>query len=128
MTHRSEYEEQVAVFQWAEFNLHRLPELELLKGSLVGVNLNIVQASRAKAAGVKKDYPDIFLPVARGGFHGLFIELKRRDRRDRKGKLRKEYPTKGQHKILYALNDQGYLAIWGRGSDFAIAQIELYLK
>ncbi len=119
MTHRSEHEEQVAIFQWAELNLHRFPVLELLQGSLNGVRLNIGQAVKAKRAGLKAGWPDLFLPVSSGNYHGLFIELKKRGN---------TYPTKKQHKILYALNDQGYLAIWGRGSDFAIAQIELYLK
>lgn len=32
-----------------------------------------------KAAGVKPGVPDMFLPVAREGCHGLYIELKRRD-------------------------------------------------
>lgn len=34
-------------------------------------------AARMKATGAKKGFPDIALPVARGGFHGLFVELKR---------------------------------------------------
>jgi len=115
---RSEHDEQVAIFQWAGFNLHRFPELELLQGSLNGVRLTIGQATKAKRAGLKSGFPDISLPVARGIYHGLFIELKKRG---------KTYPTKKQYEIMDKLNAQGYRAIWGRGSDFAIAQIELYL-
>jgi hypothetical protein len=54
------------------------PELNLLNGFLNGVKLNIGQAVKAKNAGMKRGYPDIFLPVPRNGYHGLFIELKRR--------------------------------------------------
>jgi len=34
-------------------------------------------AGRLKATGVKAGFPDVGLPVARGPWHGLFIELKR---------------------------------------------------
>lgn len=34
-------------------------------------------AARMKATGAKKGFPDVGLPVARGGFHALFIEVKR---------------------------------------------------
>ena len=75
MLQRSEYLDQCAVFQWAQLNLRRFPELELLQGSLNGVRLNIGQAVKAKSAGLNAGWPDLFLPVARHGYHGLFIEL-----------------------------------------------------
>ena len=34
------------------------------------------QAARRKRMGVKKGVPDLCLPVARGRYHGLYIELK----------------------------------------------------
>lgn len=34
-------------------------------------------AAKLKAAGVRPGVPDTFLPIARGGYHGLFIEFKR---------------------------------------------------
>ncbi len=34
-------------------------------------------AAMLRAEGVKPGVPDIFWPIARGGFHGMFIELKR---------------------------------------------------
>jgi len=37
---------------------------------------NIRTAVRLKKEGVLAGVPDLFLPVARGKFHGLFIELK----------------------------------------------------
>ncbi|MFC1567351.1 VRR-NUC domain-containing protein [Thermodesulfobacteriota bacterium] len=116
---RSEYEEQVAIFKWADLMLLKLPELELLQGSLNGVRLTIGQAVKAKRAGLKKSYPDLFLPVARGDYHGLFIELKKRG---------STYPDKGQRQMLLKLREQGYCADWVRGSDDAIKLIKNYLE
>lgn len=35
-----------------------------------------ITAAQMKREGVKAGVPDIFLPVSRGGYHGLFIEMK----------------------------------------------------
>lgn len=42
-----------------------------------GGKRSISTAARLKATGVKAGFPDIGLAVARGGFHGLFIEMKK---------------------------------------------------
>lgn len=61
---------------------------------------------RMKAEGLKSGVPDIFLPVPRGEFHGLFVEMKR---------------TKGgtvsdcQKLWLHDLQKQGYCAAVCRG-------------
>lgn len=74
--HRSEYQEQCAVFEWAELNTNKYPCLALLFGSLMGVKLPVRVLAMAKRAGMKKGKPDINLPVPMGGFCGLWIELK----------------------------------------------------
>jgi hypothetical protein len=48
----------------------------LLEGSMNGVALSISQAKKARAAGMLRGAPDVQLPVARGPFIGLKIELK----------------------------------------------------
>ena len=69
---------QSAVFEWA-----RIPSvqkqyqgIELLEGSMNGVKLTAAQAGKAKAAGMLKGSHDVRLPIARGGYLGLSIELK----------------------------------------------------
>lgn len=72
-----------------------------------------------KQQGVKAGVPDLFLPIPKGDYHGLFIEMKRKDG----GQL-----TKAQIGWLDKLNKQGYMARCCHGADNAIALIEHYLK
>lgn len=94
----SEHDEQVALFQWAALNEGRLLELALLFSTLNGVRTSIGAAKKAKAAGNKKGVPDICLPVARFGYHGLWIEMKVRG-----GRVSTE-----QHRWIDALRNEGY--------------------
>lgn len=50
--------------------------------------------------GAKKGWPDITLPVPRGGFNGLFLELKRKGNK----------PSNEQVDLLNALKKHGYCA------------------
>ena len=54
-----------------------VPELGLLFAIPNGGKRGIATAARLKLEGVKPGVPDLMLPVARQGFHGLFIEMKR---------------------------------------------------
>lgn len=71
-----EFHEQAALFRMAARAACVYPELDLLNGSLNGVRLTIGQARKAKAAGMQKGYPDVQLPVARHGYHSMYIEMK----------------------------------------------------
>ena len=112
-----EHNEQVAVFQWAAYNEATYPELKYLFAVPNGGQRNVIVASKLKAEGVKRGVPDIWLPVARGGFHGLVIELK----------ADKGRKTPEQEAWLQFLFAQGYFAgcVWG--ADAAIGIIERYL-
>ena len=114
----SEYNEQVVIFQWAKMSEARYPDLWLLNSSLNGVRLKIGQAVKAKRGGMKRGFPDISLPVPRGTFHGLYIELK-----DLKGYVRKE-----QKEWLHKLRVQGYCCGVCKGSREAIDFIKEYLN
>lgn len=73
-----EFEEQKALFEWARNRavLTKHPELQLLSASLNGVKLSKATAGKAKAAGMLAGEWDVRLPVARGGFIGLIVEMK----------------------------------------------------
>ena len=71
-----EHDEQVALMRWANVAKGRTPELGLLFAIPNGGKRNVVTAKKLKAEGVKAGVPDLCLPVARGGYHSLYIELK----------------------------------------------------
>ena len=73
----TEASEQEALFAWAEYQKGKHPELELMYHIPNGGSRNKIEAARLKAQGVKPGVPDICLPVPRGKYHGLYIELKR---------------------------------------------------
>ena len=76
----AEHEEQVALFRWAAISERTDPRLKLLNASQNGLSASSIgAAARAKAAGMKAGYPDVFLPVPSQGMAGLYIEMKRRD-------------------------------------------------
>lgn len=73
---RGEDTEQMGVIDWANWNTGRFPELKLLFHVPNGGKRNAAEAARFKAMGVKAGVPDLCLPVARGGYAGLYIEMK----------------------------------------------------
>jgi hypothetical protein len=76
----SEHAHQSALFCWAALKetQTKYPELEFMFAIPNGGERNKIVAGQLKAEGVKAGVWDIFLPVSRHGFHGLFIEMKRK--------------------------------------------------
>ena len=110
--------EQRIIFQWAAMETAAHPELGLLYAIPNGGKRAIKTAIALKAQGVKSGVPDMCLPVARGAYHGLYIELKRQ-----KGGTVSET----QKSWITALAEQGYKAVVCRGADEAIGTIKEYL-
>ncbi len=112
--------EQAAVIAWW-LCAHRglgVPDVRLLYHVPNGGKRSIVTAAKMKQAGVRAGVPDLFLAIARGGFHGLYIELKRRDG----GELSNE-----QREVISLLGAQGYCVEVAAGWEKAAALIEAYL-
>lgn len=65
------------LFEWRDRMISTHPELWLLNGSINGVKLSMGLAVKCKRIGMGRGCPDIHLPVARQGYHSLYIELKR---------------------------------------------------
>jgi hypothetical protein len=74
----SEFTSQAALFTWARLPtiVKAYPGIDLLEGSMNGVRLTKAQAGKAKAAGMLKGSHDVKLPIARGPYRGLSIEMK----------------------------------------------------
>lgn len=68
----TEHQIQKSVMTWASY----IPELRLLFAIPNGGFRTKSEAGRFKAEGVKAGVPDLFLPVARHQYHGLFLEMK----------------------------------------------------
>lgn len=80
---RTEHAEQAALFAWAASMTNAHPELAELfavpnfLGHVGKKTARLNAGKRAKAEGRKAGVEDVLLLVARGGYHGLCIEMKR---------------------------------------------------
>jgi hypothetical protein len=115
----SEYDSQVAVFQWAYLYEKQYPDLWLLNGSIMGAQIPPRILNKLKKAGMKKGKPDINLPVARGGYLGLWIELKRKGGPN---------PSQDQIGWLIRLAQAGHYTVCCKGSDAAISVLKAYIS
>ena len=114
-----EADEQKALFEWAAYARREFPELELMYHIPNGGTRHPAEARNLRLQGVKPGVPDIFLPAMRGGYGGLYIEMKRR-----KGGV-----VSGEQKRWMAeLNKAGYCVAVCRGWEQARCIITDYLR
>lgn len=73
-------------------------------------------AARMKRMGLRSGFPDLFVPLARGKYHGLFIEMK----------YGKNKTTKEQKEWLELLSAEGYACAVCYNAAEAIKTIESY--
>lgn len=116
MTKHFEDDEQQAVFDWAAYYtdlrwLHAIPN---------GGNRKPREAARLKRQGVKRGVSDIFLPLARNGFHGLYIEMKRTKKQGR------STVSPEQKAFLEDMRLEGYAPAVCYGAEEAIDLIKEY--
>ena len=107
-----------AVIRWARKLSVVVPDLALLYHTPNEGKRSAREGARAKAEGLSPGIPDLHLPVARNGFHGLWIELK-----TKVGKV-----SENQRRWLHALTEQGHYATVCRSELETRRTIESYLK
>lgn len=123
-TVQTEHNQQVAVMAWAASQRSRHPELKWLFAIPNGGNRSPIEASRLKAEGVRAGVSDLMLPVAKGQYHGLFVEVKLVARKNHKQGGR----SPEQVEFQAFAQEQGYAAITCYGWEHVTRAIEGYLK
>jgi hypothetical protein len=112
----TEDQEQSSVIQWFDLQHNQL------RGRLFAVPnggvRHIATAARLKKTGARAGVPDLMLPVARGGFHGLFIEMKR---------VKNSRLSPEQDDWLTFLAKEGYMVVVCKGFEPAKQTIDAYL-
>lgn len=125
-----EAEEQEKFFEWVELAKNRHTELETIYSSANGEvrprkynkktgSWYCPSGKRLKKQGARRGIPDVHLPVSRGGFASLFLELKR----VRGGRL-----STDQVVVIRDLRKHGNKVVVCKGCDAAIAATMQYLS
>lgn len=112
-----EDEHQTALTNWARMMRTQYPALTLYHHIPNGGLRDKRTAARLIGQGVHSGVPDVFIPAARGGYHGIYLELKVGD-----GSVEAE-----QNEFMAAAAKQGYYCCVCYGWPCSAAVIEKYL-
>ena len=115
----TEAQEQKALFEWAEWAKRKYPELALMYHIPNEARRSYALGREMKAQGLRSGVPDICLPVPRGGYGALYIEMKRRE----DSRL-----SDNQRGWINGLNRAGNRAVVCKGWEAARQEIETYLN
>lgn len=115
----TEAQEQKKVFEWAALMTVKYPDLKWMYHIPNGGSRNPIEARHLKEQGVKSGVPDIHLPVPRGCYHGLYIEMKRQEG----GRI-----SETQKTWLFGLGELGHKTLACEGAEDAIREIVIYLE
>lgn len=107
----SEHDEQVSVVEYCD--LKGYPCVHVANEG----RRSPATAARLKAEGMRPGFPDLLIPVARGGYHSLYIEMKAEG-----GK-----PTEEQARWIWRLREEGMCAYVCVGAGSAIELIDRYM-
>ena len=120
-----EYQIQVALAQYLQY---QWPDVQF-RSDLGGIRLTIGQAVKANKTQKGKAWPDMFISESCGGWHGLYLEIKK-DRDEiylKSGELSKGKHVQEQKEMLDILCEKGYLAMFACGIDEARLITDSYL-
>ena len=112
-----EQETFVQYVKWKHYPIFSIPN----GFHVVGANPEAVAkaVNKLKKEGMSDGVPDLCIPVARGSYHGLYIEMKRRQG----GTVSPE-----QKEWIKILTDEGYLAVVCHGAIDAENVFNRYIK
>ena len=110
---------QAALMQWAHMRKYKDGKLsQWITHVPNGGKRDAREAARLKAQGVLAGFPDLFLFVPAGGYHGLMIEMK-----SPKGRL-----SPAQTMVLPRIENQGYKVVVCYNAQEAMNVILEYLN
>jgi hypothetical protein len=114
-----EHQEQVKIFDWARDHEAQYPDLRWLFAvpNWIGVH-TAKQGARLKAEGRKAGVLDMWMPVRRGIWPGLAIELKVKGNR----------PNADQQEWIKHLIREGWRVLVAYSADEVIRELEYYLQ
>ena len=117
---------QINICRWLKL---QYPEV-IFTSESSGLRLTISQARSLAKQRSGKGLPDLMIFEPRGGYHGLFLELKREGEKvfRRDGQIRSDAHLQDQYSVINRLNDKGYLAGFAIGFDEARALITKYMN
>lgn len=114
---RSEDTEQINVISWAQWQTNAHPELKLLHHCPNGGSRHKAEAVKLKQMGVVAGVPDLCLPVPKGKYIGLYIEMKYD-----KGRIEKT-----QKEFLKTAMKYGHFCVVCYGAEEAIRILQEYI-
>lgn len=118
MSKRSEATEQEHVVSWCLHREWKYPDLKWIHHCPNGGSRQVKEAARLKAQGVKRGVPDLNLPIPKGVYAGLYIEMKYNT-----GSIEPE-----QKEWIKAMKAAGHFACVCYGFDYAVKVIEEYVS
>ena len=125
-----EYHEQVKLINWCIANKDNelLPNIDRIFSIPNGAHVSKAQRGKLVAEGMRAGVSDMFLPVPRRKFFGLWIEMKAPAIVDAKGKQVKPKGAtkKNQKEWLSSMSELGYACIIVYGRDEAVSAILNY--
>ena len=106
--------DQMKFFDW----IHSRPDLDPYCFHIGNQRKCTPQQGRIlKRMGVKSGASDIFVGIPKGGWNGMFLELK-----SGSGK-----PTNNQERFMIDMTSMGYYCVWASGYEQARKVIEKYI-
>lgn len=108
-----ESQEQMTVIEWCRWNGYPYNLVYAVENERKATPQ---QAARRKAMGVRSGVSDLFLPVSRHGYHGMYVEMKAKE-----GKV-----SEAQRQFIDEVTREGYLAHVCYGADEAIEALIKY--
>ncbi len=115
MTLKPEQLEQIKLFDWIRSRKDISPYAFHIANER---KTSPIEGRILKRMGVRSGASDAFIGIAKGRWHGMFLELKAGN----------NTPTESQEQFMYDMASQGYYCIWASGYEHARKCIEIYLE